>query len=204
VRTGFDGTPPVDCVRDHNHSLRARLGARDQGAGDTQARGMRTRLHLKPGQKGTKQLLAQYGDHLACVRYRYDAHRKARLKTVDLIVVQRAWDPPAPRLTDDALLAVRVGFAEVELPQRVKQAGGNWNPSPKHGSYGTLMSARSSCKPGSWTRPHLIRDATAKAKRIYMEMRRRPLPVDACIEDPMPHLILDNSASRIILVTRLK
>jgi hypothetical protein len=31
----------------------------------------RVRLHLKPGQKGTKQLLAQYGDRLICVRYRY-------------------------------------------------------------------------------------------------------------------------------------
>jgi hypothetical protein len=35
----------------------------------------RVRLHLKPGQKGTKQLLAQYGDRLICVRYRYDAQR---------------------------------------------------------------------------------------------------------------------------------
>ena len=31
------------------------------------------RLHLKPGQKGTKQLLATYADRLGCVRYRYDA-----------------------------------------------------------------------------------------------------------------------------------
>ena len=31
------------------------------------------RLHLRPGQKGTKQLLAQYGDRLISVRYRYDA-----------------------------------------------------------------------------------------------------------------------------------
>src|SRR4029434_5128561 len=27
---------------------------------------MRTLLHLKPGKKGTKQLLAQYGDRLVC------------------------------------------------------------------------------------------------------------------------------------------
>ena len=31
----------------------------------------RVRLHLKPGQKGTKQLLAQYGDRLIRVRYRH-------------------------------------------------------------------------------------------------------------------------------------
>ena len=33
---------------------------------------MRTRLTLKPGQRGTKQLVAEYGDRLVCVRYRYD------------------------------------------------------------------------------------------------------------------------------------
>jgi hypothetical protein len=31
---------------------------------------MRTLLNLEPGQKGTKQLLTQYGDRLVCVRYR--------------------------------------------------------------------------------------------------------------------------------------
>jgi hypothetical protein len=44
---------------------------------------MRTRLHLKPGQKGTKRLLALYGDSLVCVRYRYDAERRKRFKTVE-------------------------------------------------------------------------------------------------------------------------
>ena len=34
-------------------------------------------------------------------------------------------------MADDTLVAVRVGFAEVELRQRVKQAGGKWNPSRK-------------------------------------------------------------------------
>ena len=59
----------------------------------------RVRLHLKPGQKGTKQLLAQYGDRLICVRYRYDAQRKKRFKTVELVVAER----------------VRVAFADMPL-----------------------------------------------------------------------------------------
>ena len=88
---------------------------------------MRTRLHLKPGQKGTKQLLAQYGDRLVCVRYRYDAQRKKRFKTVELIVAERDWNPPAPRFTADTLVGVRIGFAEVEMRDRVKQVGGKWN-----------------------------------------------------------------------------
>ena len=92
---------------------------------------MRTRLHLRPGQKGTKQLLAQHGDRLVCVRYRYDAQRRKRFKTVELIVAERDWKPPAPRVADDAIVAVRVGYAEVEVRQRVKEAGGTWNRSRK-------------------------------------------------------------------------
>ena len=38
---------------------------------------MRTRLILKPGQRGTKKLGAKYGDRLLCVRYRYDEKRAA-------------------------------------------------------------------------------------------------------------------------------
>ena len=40
-------------------------------------------------------------------------------------------DSPARPLADDALVAMRVGFAEVELRQHVKQAGGKWNSSRK-------------------------------------------------------------------------
>jgi hypothetical protein len=105
---------------------------------------MRTLLHLKPGQKGTKQLLAQYGDRLVCVRYRYDAQRKKRFKTVELIVVERDWDPPAPHFADAAMVGVRVGFAEVELRQQVKQAGGTWNGSRKVGEmrYGQVVALK--------------------------------------------------------------
>jgi hypothetical protein len=64
--------------------------------------------YLKPGQKGTKQLLTQYGDRLVCVRYRYDAQRKKRFKTVELIVAERAWEPPLPRFDADTIEGVRV------------------------------------------------------------------------------------------------
>ena len=88
----------------------------------------RVRLHLKPGQKGTKQLLAQYGDRLVCVRYRYDAQRKKRFKTVELLVAERDWEPPRPRFAPDQIVGLRVAFADVPVRDRVKQAGGTWNP----------------------------------------------------------------------------
>lgn len=92
---------------------------------------MRTRLNLKPGQRGTKQLLAQYGDRLICVRYRYDAQRKKRLKTVELLVTERDWEPRPPRMANDRTVAVRVAFAEAAIRAQLKQAGGKWNPERK-------------------------------------------------------------------------
>ena len=92
---------------------------------------MRTLLHLKPGQKGTKQLLAQYGDRLICVRYRYDAQRKKRFKTVELLVAERDWEPPPPRFAASQIVGLRIAFAEAAARQHVKQAGAKWNPDRK-------------------------------------------------------------------------
>ena len=49
-------------------------------------RWMKTRLVLKPGQRGTKSLVKRYGDSLVCVRFRYDAVLGQRLTTVELVV----------------------------------------------------------------------------------------------------------------------
>jgi hypothetical protein len=94
---------------------------------------MRVRLHLKPGQRGTKQLLEQYGDQLICVRYRYDPERRKRFKTVELVVSERDWPPlaPAPAFAPDDRVAVPVAYGELDLRHRVKQAGGRWNPERK-------------------------------------------------------------------------
>jgi hypothetical protein len=47
---------------------------------------MKTRTHLKPGQKGTKRLVEKFGDSLLCVRYRYDEKRGVRLKRQSLML----------------------------------------------------------------------------------------------------------------------
>jgi len=51
---------------------------------------MITRLKLKPGQRGTKKLVAEHGDSLVCVRYRHDEDSGTRIKTVELIVERTA------------------------------------------------------------------------------------------------------------------
>jgi hypothetical protein len=89
---------------------------------------METRLSLAPGQNGTKKLLARYGERLVCVRYRYDATRKVRHKTVELIVETTPWNPRqrnARREPHDRV-AVRIGYSETTLRERIKTAGGIW------------------------------------------------------------------------------
>ena len=47
------------------------------------------KTEIEPGQKGTKRLVEKFGDALLCVRYRYDANRGVRLKTVELVVEEK-------------------------------------------------------------------------------------------------------------------
>ena len=91
---------------------------------------METRLSLAPGQNGAKKLLATYGERLVCVRYRYDAARLLRHKTVELIVETTRWLPRArnARRRPDDMVAVRIAYTESELRERIKRVGGIWRP----------------------------------------------------------------------------
>ncbi len=93
---------------------------------------MRTRLKLKPGQKGTKALVEKYGEALVCVRYRYDETSRTRLKTVELIVEKK--ELPAPlqqKAADNALVPVRISYGQRELGKMAKAMGGKWDPDVK-------------------------------------------------------------------------
>ncbi len=92
---------------------------------------MKVDTHLKPGQKGTKQLLEQYGDKLLCVRYRYDQKRHVRIKTVELIVSESAVTPSSLRFSDHDIVNVIVPYTNTTLRNRLKAVGGRWNPDKK-------------------------------------------------------------------------
>jgi hypothetical protein len=92
---------------------------------------MKTRLILKPGQRGTKRLADKYGEDLVCVRFRYDSENRQRLKTVELIVERTAWEPPPEKLTADSIVAVKIEGYETDLRKQVKAAGGKWKPEQK-------------------------------------------------------------------------
>jgi hypothetical protein len=89
---------------------------------------MRTRLTLHPSQHGAKHLLAQYGERLVCVRYRYDEQRKKRFKTVELIVEESDWEPAGCQRAAESVVRVRIALPELEVRNQVKRAGGRWDP----------------------------------------------------------------------------
>ncbi len=99
---------------------------------------MRTLKTLKPGQNGTKDLLARYGAILLYVRYRRDEDTGERLKTVELVVQRSCPAGEAERLGPRGLgvrargaasrrVALRIGWRERDLQGRVKSAGGRWD-----------------------------------------------------------------------------
>ncbi len=89
---------------------------------------MRTRLTLRPGERGTKKLFERYGHRLVCVRYRYDEGTGRRIKTVELIIDETEDIPVQPPIQPYAQRLISIGFHEVELREQVKAAGGRWHP----------------------------------------------------------------------------
>src|SRR5713101_5404229 len=88
---------------------------------------MHTSTTIRPGQRGAKRFVAQYGDRLVCVRYRQDERRRQRFKTVELSVAEGPWTPPPPRRRRESLVFVKGAFPERELRRQSKD-GGVWNP----------------------------------------------------------------------------
>ena len=100
---------------------------------------MRTLKTLKPGKRGTRDLLNRYGESLLYVRYRCDEATGERLKTVELVVQRRCPAreahvpaPGAPGVRAGGVgrrrVALSIGLRERDLQRRVKSAGGLWDP----------------------------------------------------------------------------
>jgi hypothetical protein len=88
---------------------------------------MKTRVNLKPGQKGTKSLVDQYGDALVCVRYRYDTKTHRQYKTVELIISESEWMPPPAKYAEGELVPLKIGINEPALQTQARAAGGRWD-----------------------------------------------------------------------------
>ena len=86
---------------------------------------------VKPGQPGTKRLVQQYGDNLICVRYRYDASNRKMLKTIELVIEEEPWNPNGRKVRQHKTVDLRIAVDEAQLRNRVKKAGGKWDPQKK-------------------------------------------------------------------------
>ncbi len=84
---------------------------------------MKTRLILKPGQRGTKSLAKKYGNALLCVRFRYDAELRQRLKPDELIVERSESTPPQPQFTADTLVPLRIDAAPTSRLRQQTEGG---------------------------------------------------------------------------------
>jgi len=89
---------------------------------------MKVGLTLHPGDRGTRKLASVYGDKLVCVRYRYDAIRKRRLKTVEIVVEEV---PRTPKLGEDDPVLVKINWNEKSLQTKIKSCQGRWNKNKK-------------------------------------------------------------------------
>ncbi len=92
----------------------------------TMLKQMKAYGHMKPGQKGTQRLVDRFGATLVCARYRYDERTGDNLTTAEIIVDRRPRG--APRYRDADLVAVAVAYTETAIRDKLKAAGGRWNP----------------------------------------------------------------------------
>ena len=85
------------------------------------------RKTLRPGDRGTRKLVKQYGDDLVAVRYRHDEAAGLRLKTAE-IVVGRAKLRRSKSLPPSALVYAKVEPWEKPLHEKLKKGGARWDP----------------------------------------------------------------------------
>lgn len=117
---------------------------------------MRTRVKLRPGQRGTKRWLAHYGEQIVCIRYRYDALQRKRYTTVEIIVATGTWQPPPP--APATLVDVRIAWGEPHSPELLRLPADS----------GTASGACGSCAMTRWWR-----DVVGSAYKRRFRMTRR-------------------------------
>ncbi len=102
---------------------------------------MKANKNLLPGKPGTEKLLEKYGEKLVCVRYRYDALKHKRIKTVELIEEEVSWHKNNNKIPRNKIVKIRINWGEVHIYKAVKSLGGRWNDTRKlwELSYGDVL-----------------------------------------------------------------
>ena len=123
--------------------------------------------------RGTKRLMAKYGEDLVCVRYRYDEEAGERLKTVEVVVGRVRWEAKTPRAEEE--VRVRLDEGEDLLRRSLLLNGAKWDE--RTDSWRLTRSVAES--PG--LRKRILR-REPRGKRSRPGHERRDLPVDRTIQ----------------------
>lgn len=87
---------------------------------------MKRTVTLRPGARGTKKLSQQFGDQLIYVRYRYNRKDRKRMKTVELVVEERPWEPKGRSPGERVWIRIPQRDNEA-LRKAILEAGGTWS-----------------------------------------------------------------------------
>lgn len=109
---------------------------------------------FRPGEKGTKKLVRDWGQRLLCVRYRYNPVRRTRLKTIELVVAEAAW-----RKREEQEFSVAIRSWESALRNSIVAAGGKWD----RGNGVWLLTRRKVVRLGLESRAKKVRAAAPPA-----------------------------------------
>jgi len=90
-----------------------------------------TEKTMRPGDPGSKKWINQFGEPLVCIRYRYDAKRKMKVKTVELIVEEKPYQFKCRKIPHNKQVKIKVKYGEKQLGVLVRNAGGTWNKKEK-------------------------------------------------------------------------
>ncbi len=85
---------------------------------------------IAAGKSGTKKMLEKYGEDLVCVRYKYDAEKNIKYKTIELIVDQGIWTPGI-RIRNNKIVGLRIQYGETDIRRDIKACGGTWDREKK-------------------------------------------------------------------------
>ena len=88
------------------------------------------------------------------MRYRYDEKSRKRYTTVELIEAEDSWNPVA--FNPDSIVRIKIAFDEVDIRQKIKEAGGRWSKSTKTWK----VSYKTACELGLKTRIITDKDET--------------------------------------------
>jgi len=92
---------------------------------------MVTNKIIYAGQAGTQKWIKRFGKDLVAVRYKYDNATRKKMITVEIVAEVQDWQKDVRRIPNNKIVKIKVGYDEVDLRQKIKTLGAEWNKAEK-------------------------------------------------------------------------